>query len=697
MKKSLLLMLMALLMSVSTWSQTEVTIGSNNYSENQDVPHNLFYLYGASQTIYLSSEITSTGYISAISFRNTDATVSTTRSIKVYMATTSLSSFASRQDALPANDFTLVYDGTWSVVGGQWSQITLDTPFQYEGTNNLVIGIEDYTNSYHAAGTWQSTSGTGRSLSDSYDYSPIVLSDLTVSTVNNFYPDVKLSISAQAPCTRVASLTSSNITSSSATFSWPERNGATFYYSYKKASANSWSNDESTSDANVTIENLDANTTYKFRVKVDCGNNEQSLYREISFTTPCESITNLPWVRNFEDNTSGSLPNCWNVINPYATSYPQVTSMQYYAHGGQNSIEFRAGSNNSFAVLPAFETRLDSLQISFYTRREDGLSGIFSVGYIKDIADTTTFVAMQSITAADIGDNDYHLYEVSFSGITIEEGTLPRIAFAYRSTGSNRYWFVDDVTVNTVQECSRPGQIAVTPASTSATINWTSTGEDFVVHYKSSTDEEYTIISEVTSSENNHSVTLSDLTPATEYTYYVSVICSEGDSLHSEVSTFVTECAALTTVPHTWGFEESADSDTGLPPCWAKTLNSFYSGAYLSENAAVDGYQSLYMTGTSNITILPVIDWETLPISTLQLRFQAKRGSDATNLEVGVITDINNAATSFVSLASFNLSSSFEEKTAMFSSYTTEASTGTRIALRLTGDYPYCYVDNMVL
>ncbi len=47
---------------------------------------------------------------------------------------------------------TLVYDGNLSVTTTDgWVTITLDTPFSYNNTDNLVIGVDENGYDYHSS------------------------------------------------------------------------------------------------------------------------------------------------------------------------------------------------------------------------------------------------------------------------------------------------------------------------------------------------------------------------------------------------------------------------------------------------------------------------------------------------------------------------------------------------------------------
>lgn len=141
MKKLLLLTL--LVISFVSHSQT-ITIGEGTEITSQ-VPIDLFYKYAFTEQIYLAEEIEFTGYIKAIKFRiaysyNSDFTAD----INVYMKNVTRSIFEDGVDFEPLAEENLVFSGQWTIPANvdDWMTIELDTPFYYNGTDNLMVAID---------------------------------------------------------------------------------------------------------------------------------------------------------------------------------------------------------------------------------------------------------------------------------------------------------------------------------------------------------------------------------------------------------------------------------------------------------------------------------------------------------------------------------------------------------------------------
>jgi len=99
--------------------------------------------YSWTQMIYTPYKIGGTGTIRSISFLATDYQPLTDSLIVVYMGTVADSTAATTSSWVPQASLTEVFRATnyQHLQGTGWETITLDTPFQYDGTANLVVCI----------------------------------------------------------------------------------------------------------------------------------------------------------------------------------------------------------------------------------------------------------------------------------------------------------------------------------------------------------------------------------------------------------------------------------------------------------------------------------------------------------------------------------------------------------------------------
>ena len=287
----------------------------------------------------------------------------------------------------------------------------------------------------------------------------------------------------------------------------------------------------------------------------------------------------LPYEQNFNGIPENTIPECWSKINPF-DGYPKTTDD--YTSMGDNVLMFKCDFNNYqpiYAVLPQMPVDLSNLQISFTTFREGSYSGTLSVGYVTDVTDSSSFVPVWSINAAQIGDNDPHPYLVTFENVITDSEYDYHIAFKYETT-NNWYWFVDNVVVDVLASCATPGNLNVSMVtSTSATVSWSGNANSYFLYYKSQNDTGYTEIPNVVIDENGY--TIENLLSATTYTWYVASICDDGSAVNSlETSSFTTECGSYPTP-----FVQNFDGSTNIPLCWSRYngwANDVFAGGTLS-------------------------------------------------------------------------------------------------------------------
>ncbi len=121
----------------------DVTIGSGNNTAEYLPTYN-YYNYSLSEQIYLASEIGSAGTIRTISFRVSSNASS--RNMTIYLMHTNKANFTGKKDWVSVSSSNQVYSGAVSFING-WTEITLDTPFEYNGTSNLILAVDDNSNS----------------------------------------------------------------------------------------------------------------------------------------------------------------------------------------------------------------------------------------------------------------------------------------------------------------------------------------------------------------------------------------------------------------------------------------------------------------------------------------------------------------------------------------------------------------------
>src|SRR5699024_3582597 len=110
------------------------------------------YEYSLSQQIVYSSEINAEGDITGISFRFVSGSQDNREKADewtMYLGHTSKSSFDNNDDWIAVSELTEVFEGTITYSEpDEMMQITFDTPFTYNGIDNLVIATLESKNGW---------------------------------------------------------------------------------------------------------------------------------------------------------------------------------------------------------------------------------------------------------------------------------------------------------------------------------------------------------------------------------------------------------------------------------------------------------------------------------------------------------------------------------------------------------------------
>ena len=113
---------------------------------NAFLPSNSNYSHSLSEQIYTAEEIGGSCPIYSISFFN--AGVAITRDYEIYLSHTDETGFTNNTDWVGVSASDKVFSGSVTMPRGQWTTITLDTPFAYNGNDNLLLVVDDNTGNY---------------------------------------------------------------------------------------------------------------------------------------------------------------------------------------------------------------------------------------------------------------------------------------------------------------------------------------------------------------------------------------------------------------------------------------------------------------------------------------------------------------------------------------------------------------------
>jgi len=269
-----------------------VVVSLDGTETNSYLPTYVYYNYSYTQQIYESTDVNvpQGGQITSVSFEIASGSV--TRNIDVYMMHSNATSFTGSTSWLDITSATLVYSGEVAFASG-WNLISLTTPFDYNGTDNLVVIVDDNTGSWVSSPSWgthsTSESKAIRVYSDDTNYDPFNTSSYsgTVMTSRN---NIKFSVCPLPTCFVPTNLTVSDINDNSAVLTWAANGNnpdtVNYIVEYKGVGEDTWQT-ATVSDLTYTLTNLIPSNDYTVRVKTDCGNDDESMYATAEFSTLC--------------------------------------------------------------------------------------------------------------------------------------------------------------------------------------------------------------------------------------------------------------------------------------------------------------------------------------------------------------------------------------------------------------------------
>ena len=165
-----LLALLFVMLSSTAFADT-VTIGTGTGSANYFPIYGTFD-YSYTQQIYTQTQINFAGPITKIRFYYYSGDFTNSKDWVIFMGHTDKSSFDTGTDWIPLTNLTQVFAGDVSnmvPLESDWMEISLDTPFSYNNTDNLVIAVDENTPGNGYVGWGGFTSGTNKGIYY-YDY-----------------------------------------------------------------------------------------------------------------------------------------------------------------------------------------------------------------------------------------------------------------------------------------------------------------------------------------------------------------------------------------------------------------------------------------------------------------------------------------------------------------------------------------------
>lgn len=572
------------------------------------LPGSTYVGYSYSQQIYLAAELNNAPRaITGLSIQDVSNTT-ITKNISLFLAHTDKTNFSSATDFLADTLLTRVFSGeiTYNNIGeNYWVDFIFDTPFAYNGMENLVLAYYDSTGttagSYlyfrtHTTDEERAVYCSGTSFIDRAN--PSASAPSITSNRNN----IRILPCSAPSCTPPVNVMISDITFEEATVSWVNAtDDAAFELRYKPADSTSWNILSGSSSTSELLSNLIAATSYDLKIRMICGSGDTSIWVTRSFATEpefeCQTIS-IPYSEYFNSYSANEYPECWKRWTAGYNNLPYVTTTAGDFHHAAGALHFNNTPQTfNLAVLPEISSNiiLSGLEISFWMKIRSIGNGTFLLGIMTDPDDYTTFEIIDTIQNDRDGDWEEHV-----KSLGNYDGNGRYIAFMWKNGNSGNTVLIDELQVNYVSGCIKPDLVeADSVTASSVYLSWVQPGmvsgwnlEYGPAGFLPGTNEG----TEVTGIGNPY--TLTGMESNTKYDVYVQADCdpSYGLSQWSNPVTIRTE-QQVASLPFSCGFETHEERKE-----WT-LLNENQNNKWFIDTAAKSsGDYGLYISNTEGRT-----------------------------------------------------------------------------------------------
>ncbi len=491
--------------------EAEVAIGSGTSADSY-LPTYAYYNYSLTQQIYTASEVGQAGTITKIAFKVSNSK-STSRTLDVYLKHTTKTAFSSQTGWETVSSSDKVFSGSVAFQSSGWTTITLSTPFEYDGTSNLVVCVDDNTGSYVSSSNnspkfYVYSTNANRALriySDGTNYTATSPSSYTGTyvTSNNQITFTMTTSGSDASLT-----VSPNVLSG---FTYAEGSGTTDAQSFAIIGV------DLTEDITVTAPEAfvisdEEHGTYGSSLTLTSGSKGNRETLTYDFETGWQNWT------TFQGSTTS--PNSWMHNTEYPTSNNDFTSGYGYSSsdGFMLSESYISGSSSGTGTAVTPDNYLVSPQVTL------GGSITFHAG-VQNVSYCAEKFSLMVSTTGSTSASDFTTVQTwtysanATSGSEWQEFTVDLSAYsgtgyiAIRHFDCNDQWILKIDDVNIVQ----PEDSPVNP--TDPTIELL-TANVYVRLKTNLTQGNYTGTAAVTSGEVTSNVTLNGEVTEGEYTNY---------------------------------------------------------------------------------------------------------------------------------------------------------------------------------
>ena len=550
---------MAFLFTIFSFSQVNVGSGT---TLNEEMPIEPYYKFSYSQVIYTAAEINASGSITGLKYTaSPETTLANSDGWEVWLGHTTLSSHSIDESNVPIwvdiSELTQVFTGTVSVVD-QVVEIVFETPFEYNGTDNLMVAVNETSNvndnydSNNHDFYCTLTPGVARgivSYNDNAAIDPSNPPEVFSSNVRESFANVTFEGIAQS-CPNPDAAVVDSVDGVEVTLSWANDIQAENFEWALLPAAEEFSGESQTDPQNlqeVFYDGLEPTTEYVFYLRNVC-EVENSGWVATYFTTGC-TMFELPFYESFEDDSLTW--QCWTVedLTPDGAnannSWTPITSI---AVDGTRSAYLwtvnNQGKNDDYLITP-------QLNLSGNDRLK------FSVSSFPNTDNVNSMSVLLSTTTANPEDFTTVLSEATeypgyWTEVNIDLSAYSGpvyIAFYVPPTPTEgQAIYLDGITFEENPECDYPINLGINSiTNNSVSFSWEAVNDDPAVFESFETalvgyadDGQNLPYPEMGDNTTESNIQFENISPGETFDFIVRTVCVNGSVSEWVTLTFTT-------------------------------------------------------------------------------------------------------------------------------------------------------------
>lgn len=337
-----------------------IQLGSGTATSSYS-PNYYLYNYSYSQTLYTAAEMhaqgasLSGGTITKIRFKP-QASVATTnwRDWVVYLGNTTKTDFTSTTDWIPVASMTQVFAGqiAANVTANQWMEITLTTPFAWDGSSNIVVAVDENTSTWGSAPEWAGYTGGTNSVIYYYSdetnpdpASPPTASSRIATKAQIQFDGTLMDACAGMPTGGTTTLnpTSGNTNSAltGTVTGATSATGLTYQWQYSDDGGATWVDIAGQTNANLATNAMGVYGTRQYRRAIACGT-------DVAYSAPATFVTELTYCAATTTST-GDYVSGFSTTGAIA-NLAYTGSVAGYVNKTTDTLKVIPGSDVNFTV-----------------------------------------------------------------------------------------------------------------------------------------------------------------------------------------------------------------------------------------------------------------------------------------------------------------------------------------------------------